>query len=106
MSVTLLLAIILCIAVIAGIVIAVAWLGVDRFVAVWNRIPKAVRTVVNVAVGSAFAYLASYALKHVGDTNLPPEVKILLAGVFAAIFRQVNPGDANPQVLTPAGGAE
>lgn len=93
-----------CVVVVVGLVVAVAALGVDRFVAVWNRIPKSLRTIANVAVGAAFAGLLSYVLQHAASWNLPPEVKVLLIGVFTAIFRQVNPGDANPQVIAPTPG--
>lgn len=90
----------LAILIVALIVIAVVWLGVDRFAAAWDRIPKSWRTIINVAVGAVFAYLVSYAAAHVADWNLPPEAKVLLIGIFTAIFRALNPGDSNPQTLS------
>ena len=62
----------------------------------WDSIPVAFRTVINVALGAAFAAAVTYLTGVVsgGTFDLNGLVQVVLTAVGTAVVRALNPADA------------
>lgn len=62
----------------------------------WDSIPAALRTIINVALGAAFAAAVSYLTGVVsgGAFDLNALVEVVLTAIGTAVVRALNPADA------------
>lgn len=88
-----LLYVLLGLAILVAAIIAIVAIGPDRFITTWNRIPTPMRTVINVAIGAVIAWALSDGLQLLLALDMPPWLKVLLAGVSTAVVRAMNPAD-------------
>jgi hypothetical protein len=67
----------------------VSWLQLN-----WERIPKALRTIINVCVGAGIAAVVKQVVTG-GDTDLNTLVNIFLVAAGTVLWRAINPADAS-----------
>lgn len=61
----------------------------------WESIPPAIRTIINVVVGAAFAAAVSYVIGHLsgGSLDLNALGQAVLVAAGTALVRAINPAD-------------
>jgi hypothetical protein len=67
----------------------VTWLQLN-----WERIPKTIRTIINVCVGAGIAAVVQQVVTG-GDTDLNTLVNIFLVAAGTVLWRAINPADAS-----------
>jgi len=61
---------------------------------VWEKIPKPLRTIINVCVGAGFAAVVQQAVTG-GDTSFDALLLIFLTAAGTALWRMINPADTS-----------
>lgn len=80
----------------ALIIVLVAWVGPDRFVALWAALPLRVRSMVNVALAGVLAFGGSALIDWLSSSTIPTWVKVFVTAVLTPIIRQLNSADSYP----------